>query len=99
MNVQKYHRGQTVPIFAENRDWDEALQAPTQGVKITITNPAGETVIADMAMASTKYGLYEYYWNSPATASLGWYDYQCTAVDGSGGTARTTIQDGAFQLT
>jgi phosphatidate phosphatase APP1 len=99
MNVQKYNRGETVPIWAENRDWAEALQNPTAGVKVTVTDSTGATVVASTAaMTNISTGLYVYYWNSPSTATLGWYDYQCKAVDGSGDTARTTIQDGAFQL-
>jgi hypothetical protein len=98
MNIQVFHRGQTVPVYAENRDWEEALQDPTAGVKITVMDNSNTLVINDQPMAKITTGLYVYYWNSPSTATIGWYSFQCSAVDGSGGTARTTIQSGAFQL-
>lgn len=94
-----WQRGETVPIWAEVRlETTGALYNPDQGVVLTVTDPSGTAVITAQAMTLYSTGIYVYYWNSEATSVVGWYRAKGTAQDGTGATAKVTIENGGFNL-
>lgn len=81
MTIQVFQRGETVPTWAEDRNWLGVLIKPTAGIKVTIKDPDGvlakdydETDIDDKAMTLdpdevAKYK-YVFYYNSKAVTTL-----------------------------
>lgn len=77
MNTQVFQRGETVPCWAENKNWAGVLTNPTAGIKITLFDPDGvlakavdATDIDDTAMAISVQGKYVFYYNSKAVTTL-----------------------------
>jgi len=102
-----FQRGESVPIWAENKDWDGNYTNPSAGIKVTLWEPDGTLAkdgvddIDDTAMGketSPRSGIYVYYYDSAADDPVGWWRYFCKAVDGVGDDARTTITYGGFEL-
>lgn len=99
-NNRVYQRPETVPIYSYVKDWSTPQQYydPTTSIKITIYNPDGTAHVTDQDMTKLSVGKYVFYHLTEAGDQDGWYRYVITAIDGSGGGARTTVQDGGFQL-
>lgn len=80
MNTQVFQRGETVPIWAENRKWDGTLSNPSQGITVTLKDPDGaigkdvdEEDIDDEVMGKElvpRDGIYVFYYNSKAPTTL-----------------------------
>lgn len=77
MTIQVFQRGETVPIWAENRNWAGTLTNPSQGITITLKKPDGTAAqvlegeeyvdLTDKAMGketTPRDGIYVYYYNS-----------------------------------
>lgn len=96
---RNWQRGETVPIWATVEVAGVATN-PDQGVKVTVTSPiTGTEVIAAGVMTQTgATGRYVYYWNTDADDEVGWYKAKGLAQDGTGDTAKVTIEYGGFQL-
>lgn len=105
MSIQVFQRGETVPIWAENRNWAGVLTDPTAGIKITLYKPDGvlakdydDTDITDKPMTKDADGKYVFYYKSATANPIGWWRYFCKAVDGTGDAAKTVISYGSFEL-
>ncbi len=77
MTTQVFDRAETVPLWAENRDWAETLFNPSQGIKVTLRDPDGvlakeadESDIEDTAMTNSATGKYVFYYGSGAVTTL-----------------------------
>lgn len=92
-----FQRGETVPCYAEVKDWDGEYQTPTS-INIDIYTPSNVLSVDGQAMTEIATGRYVYYYNSQLTDSVGWYRIVIVVVDGTGGGAKTTIQQGGFEL-
>ena len=93
-----YQIGETVPVWAEVKDWDDAYVTPTSA-KVTIYNESGEELVTDATMTEDATGKFVYYYNTEVGVdSAGWHPYVATIVDGTGGGAKTTISRGGFRL-
>ena len=79
----EFTRPATVRIIYYNYDDDEAL-ADATSVSISIINPDGTTVEVDeVAMTKTATGVYEYYYATTSSSSIGDYQVEVIALDGS----------------
>lgn len=111
MTVEVFQRGESVPCWAENKNWAGSHFNPTQGIKITLYKPDGTLAqdqaeppvdIDDTAMGketTPRDGIYVFYYSSATDDPVGWWHYFCKAVDGSGDDAKTVITHGSFKLT
>lgn len=80
MTTEVFQRGESVPIWAENRKWDGTLTDPTQGVKITLKDPDGVLAkdatgadIDDKVMGketTPRDGIYVFYYDSKEVTTL-----------------------------
>jgi len=77
MTTQVFQRGETVPIWTEDRNWAGELIDPTAGIKVTLRDPDGaiakeadETEISDLAMDKDEKGKYVFYYDSKAVTTL-----------------------------
>lgn len=99
MSVQVFQRPETVPIWAEIKNWAGAYADPTHGVTLVhLTNPKGVKKAENQTMTKSETGKYVYYYASQANDELGWWRYQTKSQDGTGATAKYTITDGSFEL-
>lgn len=101
-----YQRGETIPIWAENRDWAGTLTNPSEGVTITLYEPDGTLAkdkaeppvdIDDVAMGKETppvTGRYVYYYEAASDDPQGWWHYFCKATDGT----KIVITHGSFKL-
>jgi len=92
----------TVWVLALIYDEDNALADPT-AVKVSITDPDGETQVdeASMTQYETTTGIYEYYYHkgvaSTAMAAGEWRG-EVSTIDGSGETAVISVQPFSFKV-
>lgn len=96
-----WQRGETVPIWAEVKLVSTgALHSPSEGVVLYVYDPDGAVLstINGEAMDEDSTGMYVFYWNSPADADVGWHRARGKAQDGTGATAKITIENGGFNL-
>lgn len=104
MTIEVYQRGETVPIWCENRTWADVLFNPEEGVKITLYKPDGtladvsDVDIEDTAMHESSTGKYVYYYHSASDDPVGWWHYSCKAVDGTDPNTKVVITHGSFKL-
>lgn len=84
--------GETVICSIKIQDEGGEPKNPATGVKITIINPTGDTVVDEADMSEDTVGEYHYDYNSPATANRGSYAVKYTAIDGT----RITIAKTSF---
>jgi len=96
--TNKFQRGETVPIYAEHKDWDNEYQDPSTSIKVTVTNPKAVVKVTAEAMEKLEKGKYVYYYNSAADDETEDWKYVVISIDGSGDSARTTETHGAFIL-
>lgn len=68
---------------------------PATSILVTVTDPAGTSVVTAQAMTKDSTGTYHYNYTIAADAVLGWYRARVTATDG----AVVTIQDESFEVT
>jgi len=92
-----FQRPETVPIHAEVRTDLGVLTDPTS-IVVTVTAPGGAVPVNGVAMTKDSTGKYTYYFGPSSVAPLGWYKVKTIVVDGSGGTALTTITLKGFTL-
>ena len=52
MKIQVFQRGETVPIWAEDKNWAGVLIDPSTGIKVVITDP-DEKVVGDISVISS----------------------------------------------
>ena len=75
------------------------LSDPTT-ILLTITDPTGTVKVDGLSM--TKYnsedGKFEYFYSLPASPEDGDWEVKVVIVDGTGGTAKTTISKGTFRV-
>jgi hypothetical protein len=77
MTTQIFDRGESVPIWAENKNWAGTLTDPTGGIKVTLKDRGGVLAkdydgsdIDDKAMTKDDVGKYVFYYNSKAATTL-----------------------------
>lgn len=80
MTTQVFQRGESVPCWAENRNWAGTPINPTGGIKITLKDPDGvlginvdDADIDDTVMSketTPRDGIYVFYYNSKAATTL-----------------------------
>lgn len=95
-----WQRGETVPIWAECKLVSTgALYDPDQGVTLTVTcKESGVVVVNGLAMTKDSVGMYVYYYNTDTDNVISWYKCDGKAQDGSGDSAKVTIEHGGFNL-
>jgi len=92
-----FQLGETVPVWCYVQDWSDTYADPTS-IEIEVWLPSGTQDITSTAMTKSATGKYVYYYASESTDTAGFYRVKVTVVDGTGGTAKTTIIDGGFRL-
>jgi len=95
--IVKFQRGETIPVWVEVQDWDDAYVDPT-AVKVTIIDSKGVVKVNAAAMTKDAIGKYVYYYNSVATDETGWWRASADIIDGVGAGAKVTITPGGFNL-
>ncbi len=91
--------GATVAVRAYVYDEDDALVTPTS-IKVTIKDPDGTTQVdaATMTQYGSVTGTYDYFYNTTTATDTGkWYG-EVVVVDGSGATAKTSIEPFGFKM-
>jgi len=96
--VFKFNQGETVTLWAETRNQSDTLTAPSEGIKVTITDPDGTEQVTEGAMSTDDTGIYYYYYTIGASATLGFWQARYKAQSGTGGSARLTYVDGGFEV-
>ena len=81
--MRTYIKGETVICLATVKDSEGTLSDPSTSFEITIINPEGIEVIADVAMLKDSTGEYHYDYNSSLSNSVGTYTAVYTATDGT----------------
>jgi len=91
-----FERGETVVLSIEVRDEDDALTSPATSMTVAITDPDGIVVQVATAMTNTGgvTGLYHYDYLLGAAITLGIYEAEFKATDGS----RVTIERDQFTV-
>lgn len=97
MSVEIFEQGSTVPIWSHNKQAGAAT-SPDQGVKVTLTDPAGTVKVDDTAMSEDDTGEFVYYYTTDGDSVLGWWNYSCTSQDGTGASAKYLKRSGGFEL-
>jgi len=99
--MRNFQRPETIPIWAEVKDWAGEYATPTS-VKLTVIHKEGTVPVVDnqsMDLADELVeGIYVYYWTSLADSVLGWYVVTATITDGAGEGTIVTIELGGFNL-
>ena len=93
-----FQKGETVPIWADVRNWSDVLVDPSEGVTITLTSPTGVTIRDGVAMTKSEIGKYVTYYNTTTDSPSGWWKAKTIAQDGTGESAKYTITLGGFSL-
>ena len=97
MSVEVFERGSTIAIWAYNKQGGTET-SPDQGVKATLTDPAGTVQVDDQAMAEDDTGDFVYYYTSEDDDEQGHWNYSCKSQDGTGGSAKYLKKSGSFEL-
>lgn len=93
-----YQCGETVPVWAEVKNWAGAFVNPSQGVKVTIYNPSGVKKATDEAMTESETGKYVFNYASQVEDEKGWWRTDGIATDGAGEGEKYTIRIAGFKL-
>lgn len=94
-----FQAGETVPIHGDVKNWLGAYVDPSNGLKVTLYDPAGTAILTDAVMTQEITGKYAYYYNTTVASMKGTWSYTVTAQDGSGALAKITVAKGSFKLT
>jgi len=89
--IVKYLAGATIWVRAYIYDSAGSLVDPTT-VKLTLADSAGATKVNNLAMTKYAVGTYDYYYNTTATSAEGWWNGEVWVIDGSGDTAKTSVE-------
>ena len=98
MSVKVFQRGETIGLWAYIKDWEGAYISPDNGVKVTLTDPAGAKKVDAQAMTASSIGKFVYYYTSSAADTIGWWRFRCIGQDGTGAEVKYTVADGIFNL-
>jgi hypothetical protein len=101
MTIEVYQKGETVPCWAEDLNWEGVYIDPSQGIKITIYYPDGTKAVDNQAMSKIVTGdviQFVYYYASKSDDPGGEFSYECTATDGTSPNERIVISEGSFTL-
>ena len=98
MNINTFQAGETVGIWAHIKDWEGVEQTPDNGVKVTLTDPAGTVKVNNLPMSESSAGELVYYYNSAAGDIKGCWHYSCKSQDGTGLEVKYVICEGSFEL-
>ena len=93
-----FQRPETVPIWAEVKDWDGNYVDPSEGVTLTLYDPKDTKKVDGLAMTKSATGKYVYHYASQADDEVGWWRGRGLAQDGAGAGAKITIKVGGFYL-
>ncbi len=93
-NMPDFIAGETVICSLGVQDEEGAPKDPTKGVKITITDPQGNTMVDEENMTRDELGEYHHDYNSSSTDSVGAYGVKYTTIDGT----RITIAETSFTV-
>jgi len=96
--INTFQAGETVVIWAHIKDWEGVATTPDNGVKVTLTDPAGTVKVNNLAMDESSAGELVYYYNSQSDDIKGWWRYYCKSQDGTGDEAKYVITEGSFEL-
>jgi hypothetical protein len=89
--------GATVRVRAYVYDDDDALVDPTSA-SVTIIDPDSTTQVDDTAMEETDTGIRDYFYNTDSDTTKGHWRGTVKVVDGSGDTAKTSIEPFGFEI-
>ena len=98
MSVKVFQRGETIGLWAYIKDWEGVYTSPDNGVKVTLTDPAGTKKVDAQAMTESTVGKFVYHYTSTITDVVGWWRFRCVGQDGTGSGAKYTVVDGTFNL-
>lgn len=98
MSVQIFQRGETIAIWAYFKDWAGNYVSPDQGAKVTLTDPKGTDQVDDLAMSESDTGKFVRYYTAESDDELGWWNFKCTGQDGTGASAKYSVDHGSFEL-
>jgi hypothetical protein len=87
----------TVKVWAYVYDDNNNLVDPT-AVRVTITNPDGETAIENGIMTRKETGVYYYYFRTTPETDRGYYQGEVKVTDGAGETELVTTSQFNFKL-
>ena len=93
-----FQRPETIGLWAYIKDWEGVYITPDNGVKVTLTDPAGTVKVNAQAMTESAPGKFVYYYTSESADVAGWWRFYCKSQDGTGPDAKYTITYGGFQL-
>lgn len=95
--VSEFIAKATVRTRAYIYDDDGDLVDPTSA-NVEIINPSGGTAVASTAMSNPSTGIYEHYYYTASTTTQGWYRSRVEVIDGSGDTAKYSINEVSFRV-
>ena len=88
----------TVRVRAYVYDDDGDLVDATGSIKAIIIDPDGTTQVDSVAMTKNATGVYDYLYNTTTSSTTGYWRGEVVVVDGSGGTAKTSVATFGFRL-
>jgi len=96
--IQVFLRGATVCILAYFKNWAGAATSPSEGAKVTVTDPKEAVKVNAQAMTPEEEGVLLYEYTPPSDAEKGWWNVLAVGQDGAGGGAKYTKKTGSFEL-
>ena len=97
--IQVFHNGATVGVWVYVEDWEGVPTTPDNGIKVTITDPDEVVKVNAQAMTPQEAGVLYYHYTLSADAAKGWgWTVTCKAQDGTGGSAKYTIESCGFKV-
>ena len=88
----------TVGVRTWVYDDDDTLSTPTS-ITITIKDPDGTAQVSASAMTENATGIYDYFYNTTTSTAKGSWTGFVTVTDGTGDTAKTSLDDFEFTIT
>jgi len=96
--IQVFLRGATICIEAFFKDWEGQPVSPSEGAKVTITDPEETVKVNAQAMTPEATGQFAYYYTPPEDAEKKWWHILVVGQDGTGDGAKYTKKDASFKL-
>lgn len=95
--INVFYRVASVEIWAHCKR-DDAYYSPTEGVTITITDPAGTAQVEDAAMTEDEEGKFVYTYNIPSDGGTGWWQCEMIGQDGTDPDDKYAIGNVSFEV-
>ena len=88
----------TVRVRAYVYDDDGALVDPTTSIKVTIYDPDGTKQVDGIAMTKDVTGIYDYYYQTTTSTTIGWWRGEIVVVDGTDPNDKTSVGTFSFRI-